>query len=77
MDVFTDPSGDEEYDEYEEVDEDDFGELDGEDMADAPRSEEGVFAGVDMIMPRRSFKGARNIETVKDCECIRSLTTQC
>ncbi len=30
-------------------------------------SANGEFGGVEMLTPRRSFKGARNSETVKDC----------
>ncbi len=60
--------------EEEEIDEDDFDEdVEDVEIPDAPRAEEGVFGGVDMIMPRRSFKGARNIETVKDCTWALSL----
>ncbi len=31
-------------------------------------SSEGEFKGVDLLYPRHSFRGARNVETVKDCE---------
>lgn len=31
------------------------------------RSEETEFGNVEMIIPRRIFKGAKNVETVKDC----------
>jgi nuclear receptor interaction protein len=65
---------DEDDEDEDEVDEDEFGDpLDLEDP-DAefdgmdPRSAQSEFGGVEMIIPRRSFKGARNIETVKDCE---------
>ena len=58
-----------ELDTEEEIDVDDF--CDEEEIGmDAPRAEGGVFGRVDLVMPRRSFKGARNIETVKDCQFI-------
>ncbi|CAD6574820.1 MAG: hypothetical protein TREMPRED_001230 [Tremellales sp. Tagirdzhanova-0007] len=58
-----------ELDTEEEIDVDDF--CDEEEIGmDAPRAEGGVFGRVDLVMPRRSFKGARNIETVKDCNFL-------
>jgi nuclear receptor interaction protein len=35
-------------------------------------SSEGEFKGVDLLYPRHSFRGARNVETVKDCELVCS-----
>jgi len=77
------PYGDEEdyldgfHEEYDEdyEDEDDYDEDEAEDEdEDGPglvypdrRSAETEFGNVEMITPRRVFKGARNIETVKDC----------
>lgn len=57
-----DEMGDEDFDFIEEadMDEDEDGEY-GQVMGI------GEFAGVDVVYPRRSYKGARNIETVKDC----------
>lgn len=48
-----------------EGDEDD----DGDYLAD-PRSSEGEFGSVPLILPRRSYFGARNVETVKDCNFL-------
>lgn len=33
-----------------------------------PLTRDTEFAGVEVVLPRRSFRGAANIETVKDCE---------
>lgn len=33
-----------------------------------PLTRETEFAGVEVVLPRRSYRGAANIETVKDCE---------
>ncbi|CAK9783723.1 unnamed protein product [Cutaneotrichosporon oleaginosum] len=33
-------------------------------------SSEGEFRGVDVLYPRRSYRGARNIDTVKDCNFL-------
>jgi WD and tetratricopeptide repeat-containing protein 1 len=67
-----DDDEDEEDEDEDELDEDEFGdplEMD-EDAFDEvdPRSAQSEFGGVEMLVPRRSFKGARNVETVKDCE---------
>ena len=64
------------YDEYDDddgVDDDDFGDVydDGEEDGRHWTSP-AEFAAVDMITPRRSFKGAKNMETVKDCTLIKS-----
>ena len=71
-DIVTEPSGEDESDGFVDIDDDGFNdELDDmyeDDLAEMHRAEAGEFAGVDLITPRRSFKGARNIETVKDCE---------
>lgn len=64
------------YDEGDEMDEDGFGEYDDEDEDEDEEEDEdeqvwtspAEFAGVDLITPRRSYKGAKNMETVKDCE---------
>lgn len=32
-----------------------------------------IYDDVEIVHPRRSFFGARNYETVKDCECFRRL----
>lgn len=68
----------EEYDEddYEEEEEDDddddeYGDDEDDDhLTVDPRTSSTEFAGVDCIYPRRSFKGARNVETVKDCNFL-------
>ncbi|KAK8853074.1 hypothetical protein IAR55_003775 [Kwoniella newhampshirensis] len=64
--------------EQEEVDEDDYDgeEEDAEDIlgfssgTNASRVPAKAFDGVETIYPRRSFKGARNVETVKDCNFL-------
>jgi len=71
-DVVTEPSENDDNDNAQDVDEDGISfddEMDEDDMAEAPRFEDRAFPGVEMIMPRRSFRGAKNIETVKDCKC--------
>ncbi|ORY26663.1 WD40-repeat-containing domain protein [Naematelia encephala] len=64
----------EEEDEYDEDDDefDIFDDNDDDDDFDVDklRSENGDFAAVDMIYPKRSFRGARNVETVKDCNFL-------
>lgn len=69
-------------DEVDFDDEDDFDEDDEDDdefgtdddashhLASDPRSADGEFGSVPLILPRRSFKGARNAETVKDCNFL-------
>lgn len=64
---------DEEMDEFDFEDDDDM-DYDEDDDEDGQgpifpdrRSEETEFGGVEMIGPRRIFKGAKNVETVKDC----------
>lgn len=58
---------DDDLDEEDEFDEDD---LDDDDMDGRydPLSDMGEFGEVEMLTPRRCFRGARNIETVKDCK---------
>jgi nuclear receptor interaction protein len=61
-------------------DDEDDGDFDDEDIEDEDvytgpghalwRSADSEFGRVDMITPRRTFKGAKNIETVKDCMSI-------
>ncbi|WVF73160.1 hypothetical protein IAT40_007979 [Kwoniella sp. CBS 6097] len=66
-----------------EVDDDDDGEDVDVDMdmdpdvgilgfggSNASRLEPGAFDKVEMVHPRRSFRGARNVETVKDCNFL-------
>jgi nuclear receptor interaction protein len=76
-----DEDEDEDWDEEDDFDMDDpnfdDSEYDGiahsdDDDGDGPiypdrRSEETEFGNVEMIIPRRIFKGAKNVETVKDC----------
>lgn len=62
-----------EYDDYgdydDDLDDDDFGDIhDDGDEEGRHWTSPAEFAAVDMITPRRSFKGAKNMETVKDCE---------
>lgn len=76
---FYDDDDDEGYGGFEEEfgdeydDEDDYeGEEDMFDDEEGPmypdrRSAETEFGGVEMIHPRRMFRGAKNVETVKDC----------
>lgn len=54
-------------------DDDDFGDIDEEDSNPffyhtGALSKDSQFCNVDMLYPKRMFKGARNMETVKDCE---------
>ncbi|KAK4689336.1 hypothetical protein P7C73_g755, partial [Tremellales sp. Uapishka_1] len=55
----------------DEEDEDDYEEDDDEEWG-VPNfpSVDGEFGQVEMILPRRSFIGARNLETVKDCNFL-------
>jgi nuclear receptor interaction protein len=55
-----------EEDDFDDDDEDDDEDDEGPIYPDR-RSEETEFGGVEMITPRRMFKGAKNVETVKDC----------
>jgi WD and tetratricopeptide repeat-containing protein 1 len=57
---------DEDEDDYEDVDDD----YDDGDEAIYPdrRSADTEFGGVELIYPRRMFRGAKNVETVKDCK---------
>lgn len=67
-----DANEEDEYFEDDELDEDDMYDDDEDD-----EDEEGIYpdrrsgdtelGGVEMIQPRRIFKGAKNVETVKDC----------
>ena len=68
-----------EYDDYrdydDDLDDDDFGDIyDDGDEEERHRTTPAEFAAVDMITPRRSFKGAKNMETVKDCELSGSFS---
>jgi nuclear receptor interaction protein len=73
MEMEEDEVDSDDYDDFEDYDEDmdddDFGDIydDGEEEGRHWTSP-AEFAGVDMITPRRSFKGAKNMETVKDCK---------
>ena len=58
---------DEDDDDPDEDDADDFGFDDPMDMMEQPRRTT-VFDNVDMITPRRCYRGAKNTETVKDCK---------
>ncbi|WVR00334.1 hypothetical protein IAU59_007477 [Kwoniella sp. CBS 9459] len=67
-----DDEGEEDIDDDDEVDDDmdpDVGIL-GFGGSNASRLEAGAFDKVEMIHPRRSFKGARNVETVKNCNFL-------
>jgi len=72
MDDFHDDSDEEEFemDDDDDMDEDDgFG--DGYDDVDEDEqvwTSPAEFAGVDLITPRKCYKGAKNMETVKDCK---------
>lgn len=74
MDLDAMDDEEEDYDEYnddfddEDEDEDDgFGDSPEDPSSLSARALPSEFAGVDLLLPRRSFKGARNMETVKDC----------
>lgn len=58
-------------------DEDDFDdeeeEEEDEEYGGCPLSGAGEYGGVEMIHPRMYYKGARNVQTVKDCELRDSL----
>lgn len=64
--MFTDEDSYGFYDDIDDEDEDD--EDDEGSIYPDRRSEETEFGQVEMISPRRIFKGAKNVETVKDCE---------
>lgn len=67
LDDFDEDADD--YDDYDEIDDDEDDDDDfGGAYSLAQRGAPSEFAGVDLLLPRRSFKGARNMETVKDCE---------
>ncbi|OCF32192.1 hypothetical protein I316_06106 [Kwoniella heveanensis BCC8398] len=70
------------FDDFGEDDDED-GENDDEDVdmdpdvgilgfggSNASRLEAGAFDKVEKVLPRRSFRGARNVETVKDCNFL-------
>ncbi|KAL7418329.1 hypothetical protein Q5752_006787 [Cryptotrichosporon argae] len=68
---------DEDEDDEFDMDEYDDDELDDDGLGDesepdyyGPLSAHGEFAGVALVAPRRLFKGARNSETVKDCNFL-------
>lgn len=65
--IDLDEEDDDEEDEDDMYDIDDFGDLDGDAGFSHPAMEPSEFKGVDKLLPRRSFIGARNMETVKDC----------
>jgi len=71
-DMEEDDFDSDEYDDYGDYDDDlddDFGDIhDDGDEEGRHWTSPAEFAAVDMITPRRSFKGAKNMETVKDCE---------
>jgi nuclear receptor interaction protein len=79
IDDLNDNEDEDEYMHQGWEDEDD-GNFDDEDIEDEDvytgpghalwRSADSEFGGVDMITPRRTFKGAKNIETVKDCKSM-------
>lgn len=76
FDEFDDEDEDDElgfdYDDDEDLDPDAEEDEDMYGRVAAVRSDEGEFGDVEMILPRRSFKGARNVETVKDCNFLGS-----
>jgi hypothetical protein len=57
------------YDDYDDEYDDEDDDEDEDVVSHYPdrRSAETEFGGVEMILPRRMFRGAKNIETVKDC----------
>lgn len=65
---FEEEFGDEyeDEDDYEDMDDDMFDDEDPPMFPDR-RSADTELGGVEMIYPKRIFKGAKNIETVKDC----------
>lgn len=66
-DMDIDEESEEEEEEEEEEDDDD----DSDDVGmyrSGALSSEGEFKGVEVLYPRKSYRGARNVETVKDCE---------
>ncbi|BEI82313.1 hypothetical protein CcaverHIS002_0301810 [Cutaneotrichosporon cavernicola] len=65
-------SEDEEESEAEDEEEDDSDDDDDDDTVyrSGALSAESEFKGVDVLYPRRSFRGARNVETVKDCNFL-------
>lgn len=65
-DDVSEDDDDEDDDMDEGVDEEDEDEYGGMDVD--PLSDTGEFGDVEKIMPRRCYKGARNVRTVKDCE---------
>ena len=76
LDLDLDAEDEDDLDDEEDEDDDEMDDEDDDmddDFGDAmdhfmPRSRSTVFDGVDMITPRRSFRGAKNMDTVKDCE---------
>lgn len=66
-DMDIDDETEESEEEPEESDDDD----DSDDIGmyrSGALSSEGEFKGVEVLYPRKSYRGARNVETVKDCE---------
>ena len=72
LDEFMEMEMDDDEDEDDEdMDDDDFGDTfddDEEGLGGHLNAGPGEFASVSMLIPRKSFKGAKNIETVKDCK---------
>ncbi|ORX40723.1 WD40-repeat-containing domain protein [Kockovaella imperatae] len=76
-DLILDEDDDDEYDDYEEDEDVDDDDDDDEDDIDAldfmePPARATVFDSVDMITPRSNFRGAKNMDTVKDCNFLGS-----
>ncbi|EIW71830.1 hypothetical protein TREMEDRAFT_27687 [Tremella mesenterica DSM 1558] len=65
----------EDYDEDEEIDEDYYEEMLVE-RNNIVRSGKEEFREVEMILPKRCFKGARNMETVKDCNFLGNISNK-
>jgi len=63
---YADEFDEEDEDEEDYEDDDDYDDGD-EAMYPDRRSADTEFGGVELIYPRRMFRGAKNIETVKDC----------
>lgn len=61
---------DEDDDEEEDEDEDDYDDFETGNASSL--SNLGEFGGVETIHPRMYYRGARNMETVKDCELLQS-----
>lgn len=67
-DPFDDSDNSYSIDDDQETDEED---MDADvDIYSDPRSGSGEYGRVPLMLPRRSYKGARNMETVKDCNFL-------